>query len=295
MGELLTTGELLRRTTRYFGEKGLPSPRLDAEVLLAWVLGCERVDLYVNYDRPLEPAEVARYRELVGRRAKRVPVAFLRGFKEFYGLPFTVSPAVLIPRPETETLVQAALDWLGGLGEGTEAVVADVGTGSGCLAVTVAQRLPGVRAVATDRSPEALAVAQANAERHGVVDRVSFLCGDGPEPLYAAGWAGRLDAVLSNPPYIPTAVLAELAQDIAYEPREALDGGPDGLVFYRRWLPRFAALLRPGGLLAVEIGHDQAAAVTALAEATGALAEVSVLQDHGGRDRVVRALRRDQT
>ncbi|HHW13661.1 MAG TPA: peptide chain release factor N(5)-glutamine methyltransferase, partial [Firmicutes bacterium] len=285
MGELLTTGELLRRTTRYFEEKGLPSPRLDAEVLLAWALGCERVDLYVNYDRPLEPDEVARYRELVGRRAKRVPVAFLRGFKEFFALPFAVSPAVLIPRPETETLVQVALEWLAE--QGAEVTLptgkrltaqepkaggwtlADVGTGSGCIAVTVAKCAPGVRVIATDRSPDALAVAQTNAERHGVADRVTFLAGDGPEPLFAGGWAGRLDAVLSNPPYIPTPVLAELAQDIAYEPREALDGGPDGLDFYRRWLPRFAALLRPGGLLAVEIGHDQGAAVPALAGGTG--------------------------
>lgn len=293
MGELLTTGELLRRTTRYFGEKGLPSPRLDAEVLLAWALGCERVDLYVNYDRPLEPDEVARYRELVGRRAKRVPVAFLRGFKEFYALPFTVSPAVLIPRPETETLVQVVLEWLAGKGERAEGTVADVGTGSGCLAVTVAKHIPGVRVIATDCSPDALAVAQANAERHGVADRVSFLAGDGPEPLLAAGWAGRLDAVLANPPYIPTPVLAELAQDIAYEPRVALDGGPDGLAFYRRWLDPFAALLRPGGLLAVEIGHDQGPAVTALAGETGAFTEVTVIQDHGGRDRVVRAFRRN--
>ncbi|MDI6869749.1 MAG: HemK/PrmC family methyltransferase [Bacillota bacterium] len=326
MTELLTVGELLRRATAYLTEKGSPSPRLDAEVLLAWVLGWERVSLYVNYDQPLQADEVARYRELVGRRAKKVPVALLRGFKEFFALPFTVSPAVLIPRPETEFLVQEVLSWLveqgaevilptgrtlggpkpdaAGAGEGRGEVpagrratgwtVADVGTGSGCIAVTVAKCAPGTRVVATDRSTAALMVAEANAARHGVVERVEFLVGDGPAPLRQAGWTGKLDVLASNPPYIPTAVLDELGQDVAYEPREALDGGPDGLQFYREWVPQAGAFLRPGGLLALEIGHDQGPAVREMVEATGEFAEATIIQDHGGRDRVVRAVRREE-
>lgn len=309
MSELLTVDELLRRATSYLTGKGLPSPRLDAEVLLAWVLHMDRVQLYVNFDRPLEPDEVARYREFIGRRAKKVPVAFLRGFKEFFALPFTVLPAVLIPRPETELLVEQALAWLAGqgaevnlptgrrLGSGEAApaptawTVADVGTGSGCIGVTVAKCAPAVRVVATDQSERALLVARANALRHGVTDRVTFLSGDGPKPLTVAGWAGRLDLVASNPPYLPTATLADLGMDIAYEPREALDGGPDGLRFYRAWVSKLGALLRPGGLLLLEIGHDQGAAVSGLVEATGEFAAVAVVKDHGGRDRVVRAVR----
>lgn len=324
MTEILTVGELLRRATGYLAEKGLPSPRLDAEVLLGWVLGTDRVHLYVNYDRPLQPEEVARYRALIGRRAKKVPVAFLRGFKEFYGLPFTVSPAVLIPRPETELLVEQALDWLAGegarvvrptgrglpdlaaAGPESEAVpgapaapgpvttswaVADVATGSGCIGVALAWCVPEVRVVATDRSTEALEVARANAVRHGVAERVTFLAGDGLAPLREAGWAGRLDLVAANPPYIPSNTVDELGMDVGYEPRSALDGGPDGLCFYRDWLPGMAELLRPGGLVLLEIGYDQGTAVSELARATGAFAEVTVVPDHGGLDRVVRAVR----
>jgi release factor glutamine methyltransferase len=300
VGELLTVGELLRRATGYLAEKGLPTPRLDAEVLLAWTLGGDRVRLYVEYDRPLTPDEVGRYRELIGRRAKRVPVALLRGFKEFFALPFTVSPAVLIPRPETESLVQEVLGWLAGQGAEersraaqTRWTVADLATGSGCVGVTVAKCAPAVRVVATDRSREALAVAEMNAARHGVADRVRFLAGDGLAPLLAAGWAGKLDVLAANPPYIPSATVDQLGQDVAYEPRLALDGGPDGLRFYRDWVPQAGRLLRPGGLLALEIGHDQGAAVTGLVEATGEFGEVRVIQDHGGRDRVVRAIRRE--
>lgn len=312
MAELLTIGELVRRSTQYLGEKGVPSPRLDAEVLLAWVLGLDRVGLYVHYDRPLEPHEVDKYRELVGRRAKRVPVAHLRGFKEFFALPFTVSPAVLIPRPETELLVQEVLAWLArqgaevtlptgrplempgagaAAGAGREWLVADVGTGSGCIPVTIAACAPAVRAVACDLSPGALAVAAENAARHGVADRVTLLQGDGPDPLFGAGLAGQFDVVASNPPYIPSRICDELEPDIKFEPRGALDGGPDGLRFYREWLPQLGALLKPGGLLALEIGHDQGPAVRDLVHATGAFTEVAVLPDYAGKDRVVRAIR----
>lgn len=311
MSELLTVAMLLRRAAGYLAEKGVPSPRLDAELLLAWTLGCERINLYVNFDRPLEPGEVGRYRELVGRRAKKVPVAFLRGFKEFFALPFTVTPAVLIPRPETELLVQELLAWLAAqgaevtlptgkrlgdsgeqAGDGPRAfAVADVATGSGCIAVSVAKCAPAVRVVASDLSEQALEVARTNAARHEVADRIEFLAGDGPAPLVAAGWSGRLDAFATNPPYIPSATVGELGMDVAYEPRMALDGGTDGLAFYRAWIPGAADLLRPGGLFVCEIGHDQGPAVSDLLAAAGRFEEIRVLQDHGGRDRVVRAIR----
>jgi release factor glutamine methyltransferase len=289
----------------------VPSPRLDAEVLLAWVLGLDRVGLYVHFDRPLEPAEVDKYRQLVRRRAKRVPVAHLRGFKEFFALPFTVSPAVLIPRPETELLVQEVLSWLAAQGAAVtlptgrslapgerqsaeperEWLVADVGTGSGCIPVTLAHCAPAVKAVASDLSPAALAVAAENCARHGVTDRVELREGDGPAAFFSGGLAGRFDVVVSNPPYIPSKVCDELEPDLKFEPRGALDGGPDGLRFYREWLPELGRLLKPGGLLALEIGHDQGPAVSELVRTTGVFTDLAVHADYSGRDRVVRASR----
>ncbi|BAS28929.1 peptide chain release factor N(5)-glutamine methyltransferase [Limnochorda pilosa] len=281
---LPTLLELLRLATGYLREKGVEQPRLDAEVLLAHVLKTERIMLYVHHDRPLEPEEVTAYRALVARRGRREPAPYLTGEKEFHGLPFRVTPAVLVPRPETEHLVAVALAFAGdGAWHGF-----DVGTGSGVLAVTLAVRCPQARLVASDLSPEALAVARENAQRHGVDDRVELVEGDlwaGREPR------GAWDLVISNPPYLTAQEMAGLPPEVRWEPQLALDGGPDGLAVIRRLAAEAWAHLRPGGLLAFEIGASQAAACLELLENTGHYRDARVTHDHAGLPRVVSCLR----
>jgi release factor glutamine methyltransferase len=249
-----TIGRLLEWTTGFFRQKGVESDRLEAQLLLAHALGCKRVELYTRHDE--EPSEAQRktFRELVQRRVKGSPVAHILGRKEFFSLEFEVSPAVLVPRPDSEWLVTECLQLAKPLAEPT---VLDVGTGSGCLAVAVAHRHKGARVTAVDISPEALAVAGRNASKHGVAERVRFLEGDLLAPL-AEGEA--FDFVLSNPPYIPRAELARLAPEVRdHEPRLALDGGEDGFAVFDRLLAAAPAHLKPGGYLLVEIGAGQEA------------------------------------
>lgn len=281
---LPTLLELLRLATGYLQEKGVEQPRLDAEVLLAHVLGTERIMLYVHHDRPLQPAEVAAYRTLIAARGRREPVAYLTGEKEFHALSFQVNRSVLIPRPETEHLVAVARSFAG---EGAVCAL-EVGTGSGAVAVALAHQCPRVHLVATDLSAEALEVARANAERHGVLDRIEFVQGD--------LWAGRkpladLDLILSNPPYLTADEMAGLLPEVRYEPALALDGGPDGLDVIRRLIQQAWAYLRPGGLLAFEIGPAQAEACRHLIRAAGRYGEARLTLDHTGHPRVVSCLR----
>jgi release factor glutamine methyltransferase len=254
-----TVRTLLTWMTQDFTALGLGTPRLDAELLLAHVLGCDRIRLYMDMDRPLSPTELAAARELVVRRRKREPVAYIRGEREFYRRAFEVTPAVLIPRPDTETLIERALALLP---SDREARVLDLCTGSGAISVTLAAELPLATVLATDISEAALEVAARNAKRHAVNDRVQFHHGD----LYAALPANeRFDLIAANPPYISDAAYATLAQDItAHEPRLALTSGADGLDVLRRLCAETEAWLVPGGTLLFEIGHDQAEAVQAL-------------------------------
>ena len=273
-----TTLELVRFTTGYFAERGVRSARLDAEVLLAHVLGCRRLDLYLGFDRPVDATERARYRDLIRRRGgERVPVAYLTGEREFWSRALQVTPDVLIPRPETEVLVRAVLDRL----PVGPAQVADVGTGSGAIAVALAAERTDLEILAMDVSDSALAVASANFARLGLADRIRTASG---ALLDAA--PRELQAIVSNPPYVTTAALAELEPELAHEPRLALDGGPDGLDVIRDLVRRAPQHLCAGGLLAIEIGHDQASAVTALLGEIGGAA-VEVVTDLAGRDRVV--------
>lgn len=274
-----TIGRLLKETKDYFQYKGLDTPRLDAEVLLAHVLGVDRLYLYVHFDQPLERQELARYREAVRRRARREPVAYITGEKEFMGLAFQVTPAVLIPRPETELVVETAVTLLA---SHPGPLVADLGTGSGAIAVAVLKKLPAARAVAVDASPAALAVAQANARRHGVAQRLEFVAGDFLSPL-----AGRrFDALLTNPPYIASADMARLPPEVRWEPAAALAGGQDGLDFYCRLAAEGTAYLTSGGYVVCEVGQGQAPAVVRLLRAAG-LAVVDVRRDLAGIERVV--------
>jgi len=252
---------------------------LDAQVILGHVLGRDRGWLLAHPEAPLSAAQAGAFAELIARRHTGEPVAYLTGQREFFGLVFHVSPAVLVLRPETEHLVEAALEWAA---PRPPLTIADAGTGSGAIAVSLAAHLPQARLVATDISRAALAVAASNAERHGVAARLSLAQADLLAPLRPG-----VDLIVSNPPYIATADLAALAV-ARHEPRAALDGGPDGLEVIRRLLRDAARLLARPGLLLVEIGAGQGAAATALARDLFPEADVAVLPDYAGHDRLLR-------
>ncbi len=253
MEEQWTVLKVLQWTTQYFSEKGFEQPRADAEVLLAHVLGVERIRLYLNYDKPLAAEELALFRGLVRRRAAFEPTQYITGKQEFRSLDFEVTPAVLIPRPETEVLVEKALEIAGN----EASLVLDLGTGSGAIAVALAYERTGVRVVAADKSWSAIEVARRNAARHGVADRIFFVVTD----LFGAVASMPLfDLIVSNPPYVSDTELLDLAPEIAnYEPRLALRGGGRlGLALIRKILEEFHAHLKPKGSLLMEIGLGQA-------------------------------------
>jgi release factor glutamine methyltransferase len=250
---------LIAWTQEFFARKGVDAPRLTAEVLLASTLGCDRVRLYLDFDKPIAEPELARYRDLVRRRADGEPTAYLVGRKDFYGRPFRVDARVLVPRPETELVLEAALASLPPAGSAL-----DLGTGSGCLAISLALERPGARVVATDVSEEALAVARENAAALGAV--VAFAHGD----LWAAVHAqDRFDVVVSNPPYVPRGELASLPREVRREPCNALDGGEDGLAVLRRIVADAAAHLLPGGALCLEMHESHASELPRLCLAAG--------------------------
>ncbi len=247
-----TLGRLLAWTTNYLRQKGSESSRLDTEVLLAHALDCKRIDLYARHDEEAPEQGRQRFRELVRQRVEGCPVAYLVGRKEFFSLEFTVNRSVLIPRPDTECLVVECLRLAK---PRTEPTILDVGTGSGCIAVAVAKHLKTARVTAVDISPEALAVAASNADRHGLGERIRFVQGD----LFASLPPGeRFDFILGNPPYIPREEIAKLADGVRnYEPHLALDGGVDGFAVFERLIAEAPAHLNPGGYLLIEIGSPQ--------------------------------------
>lgn len=279
-----TVGDLLKWTDDYLAGKGIESPRLEAQVLLAHALGCERIQLYTRFDEVAAESVRAQFRDLVQRRIAGAPVAHLVGRKEFFTLTFAITPDVLIPRPATETLVVAALERLKLL---PSPRVLDVGTGSGCIAVSVAARHKGAAVVAVDVSAAALHVARRNAEDNGVAERVEFRRGD----LFAPVAGATFDAVLSNPPYIATGEIGDLAKDVRdYEPRLALDGGADGFRLIERVIAAAPAHLKPGGWLFVEVGIGQADAAVQHLTQMG-LSHDATLKDGDGIARVVVARR----
>lgn len=275
-----------------------PTPRLDAELLLTHVLGWPRARLLAEGRQPLAADQLAAFERLVARRRELEPVAYLIGHKEFYGRDFVVDRRVLVPRPETELLVELALDRARAKNQeprtvshqpnsgsrfavrGSQLLIADVGTGSGCIAITLALELPGAEVIATDISPNALAVARTNAERHRVAARVRLAQGDLLAPLGAP-----TDLIVSNPPYTLLGAIDENVR--RHEPHLALDGGPDGLVCYRRLLAAAPAHLAPGGSVLLEIGAEQGQAVAALARAAFPSAHVQIHPDLAGHDRVI--------
>ncbi len=280
-----TVLDVVRWTTARFAERGLGTPRLDAELLVAHVLSLPRVQLYVQFERPLSPDELAALRALIKRRQAGESVAYLTGRKEFWKLEFAVDARVLVPRPDTETLVEEATARLGAPAEGVALRIADVGTGSGALAITLAKLRPDAAVVASDVSPAALEVARANAERLSAA--VTFVEGDLAAPLAAHA---PFTLIVANLPYVPTAELAALPPDVRTEPALALDGGADGLDLVRRLIADAPALLAPGGVLALEIGAGQAEATRALLQAAG-FTDVQTRKDLGGIERVVSGVR----
>jgi release factor glutamine methyltransferase len=282
-----TTRSLLEWMTRHFAGKSIDSPRVVAEMLLSHVLGCERLRLYMEADRPAQALELATLRGLVERAARHEPAQYLVGHAWFFGARYEVGPAVMIPRSCTETLVDHVVRWCRAAPGHAAPLLADVGTGSGCIAVSLAKMLPGARVTATDVSRAALDVARRNAEAHGAEDRIDFREGPGLEALDAA----PCDAICSNPPYISDAQWPGVAPNVReYEPAGALRGGADGLDVIRGLVAGAPGRLKPGGRLAIEIGHGQQEVVLALAEAAG-LVNASVLKDHEGLWRVLVAER----
>ncbi len=278
---------LLAWTTDFLKAKGFDEAKREAELLLAHVLGCDRVALFVRFEELPTDAERAKFKELINRRVGGWPVAYLVGSRAFYMLTFDVDPAVLVPRPDTEVLVLEALKRLKPL---TAPDVLDIGTGSGCIAISLAHQKKDARVTATDISPDALAVARKNAAKHGVTERMTFLQGD----LFAPVPSGStFDLIASNPPYIAPGEFAALAPDVRdHEPRIALDGGPDGLAFYRRIANAAGPFLKPGGSLLLEIGYTQEAAVRGLLAERAEFEVGPTLKDGSGHPRVVTAKKR---
>jgi release factor glutamine methyltransferase len=277
----VTVLEGIQKSTEFLARKGVASPRLQTELLLAHLLGLPRMKLYLNFARPLAPNEVDALRTAVTRRGQREPLQHIVGTACFCGLDLAVNRHVLVPRPETELLAEAGWEFLqsiagrsgapspaatgtaaaGGLGV-PHPTALDFGTGSGCIAIALAAKCPAAHVTALDASAEALAVARENTARHQLVERIEFFLGDG----FAALPAGRrFDLIVSNPPYIPSAEIATLEPEVRdFDPRAALDGGADGLEFYRRLAAAAAGFLSPGGRLMVEFGDGQAEALRAL-------------------------------
>lgn len=287
-----TIKPLIDVTADYLRQKGVHSPRLDAELLLAHLLRCRRLDLYLRFDQPLEEEEIVRYRTLVRRRAAREPLQYIRGREEFWSLDFEVGPGVLIPRPETEGLVEKALalDREDALSGGGTPRILDLGTGSGVLAVCMAREMPRARICASDVSRSALNLARRNARRHGVEARISWVLGDGLAPFRAVEGDG-FDLILVNPPYVAEQDFDGLQPEVRdYEPREALDGGPGGMIVARRVLREALSCLAPGGRILVELDPSQMDEARKTALSTGRYAHTEVVPDYTGRPRIFSAL-----
>ncbi len=288
--EAFTSRRALRAATVRLSEAGVDSPGLTAEVLLRHVLGLDQSELYLRLDDPLRAEHRQGFEKLLDRRVRHEPVAYVTGKKEFWSLEFNVNGAVLIPRPETESLVELALDYAREIHSAQPIRIADIGTGSGAIAVSLAKNLPEAEIWAVDISNEALSVAEGNAIRHHVMGRIHLLKGD----LIDALGKGRapFNMIVSNPPYIRRGELASLAPEIReWEPLTALDGGEDGFEFYRRIIPSAQDYLNDGGRVLLEIGSDMAAGVVDLFARAGCYAPATVCQDYAGRDRVVAAMK----
>jgi release factor glutamine methyltransferase len=283
--------DLLSVTADYLKKKDIDNPRLCAEILLAHQLKTTRVKLYLNFDQPLNEKDINEYRALIQRRLKREPVQYITGVQEFWSMEFNVGPQVLIPRPETEILVEQVVSIIKdrkAAGESARLSVLDIGTGSGALAVAIASELPDAEIWATDISTDALEVARANAHKHGLEDRVRFLESDIFSVLNNV--QQQFDVIVSNPPYIPREDYAALSPEVGkYEPRKALDGGEGGLFFIEKLILEAKDFLKSGGWLLIEMAPFQTAKAMDLIVQTGFYGEQKIIKDYSQKDRVVMA------
>jgi release factor glutamine methyltransferase len=278
-----TVGALLARAAQALRAEGLATARLDAERLLGRALEVERLKLLLEPGRPVPSEAMERFAASLERRRRHEPIQHILGEEEFRGLVLRTGPGALIPRPETELLVEWAVELEGR--EGPWRLAVDVGAGTGAIGCALASALPALRVIAVERSLPALALAASNIAALGFDGRVELVAGDLLEPL--AGLAGAVDLVVSNPPYIPSGAIAGLPAEVReWEPREALDGGPDGMTFHRRLIARTPRLLRPGGWLLMEMGEGQAAFLSAAMEAAGFEA-VEARRDFQGIERMI--------
>jgi release factor glutamine methyltransferase len=286
-----TVERILQWARGYLGDRGIDSPRSAAEIMLAHALGTDRIHLYMYPDKPLKKTELAVFKDYIRRRIQREPVAYIVGRKGFWSLELGVTPSVLIPRPETECLVEASLAVLAGRGVVSAARILDLGTGAGAIVLALASEAGAHRYFASDVSPEAVAVARCNASAAGLSERVRFFVGDWfsavrPDPVF--------DLIVSNPPYVARGEMARLQPEILrYEPKLALDGDEDGLRSYRAIVGAAHLHLKPGGTLMLEIGHDQREAVQRMAEQAGVYDVCGCQRDYGGHDRVITMNKKD--
>ncbi|MHC4881301.1 MAG: peptide chain release factor N(5)-glutamine methyltransferase [Planctomycetota bacterium] len=283
--EIWTIKKLLDWVSGYFDEKGVDSPRLSAELLIGHVLGLERIQLYTLFDRVVDKPKLAELRAMVKRAGEHEPVAYLVGRCEFYSLPLTITPDCLIPRPETEGLVERCVHFL----RNRERVqhVLDLCTGSGCIAAAIAKNVEDAQVVATDVSDAALKVAAENIEKLKLTEKVQLLCGDLFDPVIEGLDAARFDLIVSNPPYVSEPEYAALDKNVKdYEPAHALLAGADGLDVYKRILEKVDDFLKPDGALMMEIGYAQGPAIRELLEASGVFKTITIEKDFANNDRI---------
>ncbi len=286
MKKIWTIIELLNWTSDYLAGKGFDHPRLNAELLLGYTLGLRRIELYLQYDRPLLPEELDRFKTALKKRLKYTPIQYITGKTEFMSLPFVVSPSVCIPRPETETLVETVARRL--KGNQSTLRVADIGTGCGNIAVSLSRQIENIFIYAIDISPQALEIARENAVLNKVEEKIEFIQGDLLSPLGTL--SGELDAVVSNPPYVKHGELNLLPKEVKdYEPIAALDGGQDGVKFHRLIISQVAPLLKNNALLALEVGDGQADQVCEIIENIHLFRKIEKVKDLNGIERVVLA------
>ena len=286
MKETWTILKLINWTTDYLSKKGVETARLDGELLLAHLLGTDRTRLYMNFDQPLTETELARFRELVQRRAKREPLQYITGCQEFWSMPFKVSPAVLIPRPETELLVEEGVKEVKTAFPGKKPLkILDIGTGSGAVAAALAKEIEEAAVTGIDFSTEAVTIARENMKMNGLSSSVTIVEGHLFEPVENE----KFHLVVSNPPYIPHDDLKTLQPEVSdFEPITALDGGEDGLDFYRKIIPEAPDYLVKGGWLIMEHGIGQSLDIIEMLNETGAFDKISSLKDYAGIDRVIK-------
>ena len=286
-----TIQKLLNWTTEYFAEKGIDAPRLSAELLLSHVLAMERIELYTQFDKPVDKEQLDRLHDLVKRAGQHEPICYLTGRTEFYSLQLEVSPDCMIPRPETELLVERAIEFLR-TRAGTQ-FVCDLCTGCACIAVAIAKNSPDAKIIATDICDAALNVAANNIEKHRLKDRIKLICGDLFEPIVPQLDVEKFDLIVCNPPYVSAAEFEKLDKNVKdYEPRLALFAGVDGLDVYRRIIDKADRFLKPDGALILEIGYAQGPAIKDLLEKAETFVEIKIEKDFHDNDRIVTALRK---